>query len=35
MVVSAAGVDGRLDFGLAALWRNGEEGFYFSFGVTV
>lgn len=26
MVVLAAGVDGCLDFSLAALWRNREEG---------
>lgn len=29
VVVSAAGVDGCLDFRLAALWRNREEGFFF------
>lgn len=28
VVVSAAGVDGCLDFSLAALWRNREEGFF-------
>lgn len=29
VVVSAAGVDGCLDFSLAALWRNREEVFFF------
>lgn len=36
MVMLAAGVDGCLDFGLAALWgRHTKRGEFFFLGVTV